>query len=580
MGAGTRRVERRSPRTPLPGLPALLARVLGARVGTADEVACDWERLIPPDRLAGMDQAVALLAHALAARQKIIVVADFDADGATSCAVAVRALRAFGAAVVDYLVPNRFEYGYGLTPEIVDLAATRAPALLVTVDQGITSIEGVARARALGMAVLVTDHHLPGAALPEADAIVNPNQPGDQSGAGALAGVGVIFYVMLALRAHLRAGGWFADQGIPEPNLGLLMDLVALGTVADVVPLDRNNRILVRDGLRRINAGRACPGIRALLSVARRSAGRLAAADLAFAVAPRLNAAGRITDMSVGIDCLLSDQFEEARLRAAALDQLNQERRAIEERMSAEALTLLGALEQTLEGDLPWGLCVFQDSWHQGVIGILAGRLKDRFYRPTVAFADAGDGWLKGSARSVPGLHIRDVFQEIAARHPGLLSRFGGHAMAAGLTLARADLATFAEAFDAHVRAHLTPADLERVAWSDGPLGPDELREETVALLQGAGPYGQSFPEPVFDNCFELVEQRVVGERHLKLRLRPEGGGPVVEAIAFGCAPWAGGPLLQVLYRLDLNEYQGSCSLQLVVEHLQPVSRPASNAVS
>lgn len=580
MVAETRRIERRAPRALLPELPPVLGRVLGARVSGSAEIECSWSLLIPPERLAGMDQAVALLAQVLERGAKIVVVADFDADGATSCAVAVRALRAFGAGAVDYLVPNRFEYGYGLTPEIVDLAATLAPALLVTVDHGITSLEGVARARALGMAVLVTDHHLPAATLPTAEAIVNPNRPGDESGAGSLAGVGVIFYVMLALRAHLRAVGWFARRGIPEPNLGALMDLVALGTVADVVPLDRNNRILVRDGLRRINAGHACAGIRALLSVARRAPGRLAAADLAFAVAPRLNAAGRITDMSVGINCLLADQIDDALRRAAALDELNQERRAIEERMSAEALTCLSALEETLDGALPWGLCVFQESWHQGVIGILAGRLKDRFHRPTVAFAEAGGGMLKGSARSVPGLHIRDTFQEIAARHPGLLSRFGGHAMAAGLTLARADLATFAQAFDAQVRAHLSATDLERVVWTDGPLDPSELSVETVELLRMAGPFGQSFPEPLFDNCFELVEQRVVGARHLKLRLRPEGGGRMIDAIAFGREPWAGDARVQVVYRLDVNEYQGSRTVQLVVEHLQPVSREASNAVS
>ncbi|MHB8562480.1 MAG: single-stranded-DNA-specific exonuclease RecJ [Acidiferrobacteraceae bacterium] len=570
-------VRRRIERRPLPeGVTfsaSLIDRLFSARGADGHDPGRRLESLRPPSALKDIDRATGLLEDALVRTHKIMVVADFDVDGATSCALAVRALRACGADV-RYIVPNRFEYGYGLTPEIVDLAATHHPDLLMTVDQGTTSVEGVARAHALGLKVLITDHHLCGEVLPDADALVNPNQPGDTSGATTLAGVGVALYVMIALRARLRDAGWFALRGIPEPNLAKVMDLVALGTVADVVPLDGDNRLLVREGLKRINRGQACAGIAALLRVARRSPGLLSAADLGFAVAPRLNAAGRLSDMSTGIDCLLTDHLEKAEQAAAQLDALNLERRAIEERMVTEGLGLLDGLEGRDKGALPWGLCIFDETWHQGVIGILAGRLKERFHRPVIAFADAGQGFLKGSGRSIPGLHLRDVLQEISAARPALLDRFGGHAMAVGLTLARDRLDEFGALFDTQVRKWLTVADLERVLWTDGSLAAAQLTLETAELLHAAGPWGQSFPEPVFDNCFRILEQRVVGSRHLRLKLRTTEGGATLDAIAFNQEPCPEREI-RAVFRLDINEYQGARRLQLVVEHLEPASPAA-----
>lgn len=568
-----RRIERRPlPKGLAPSAP-LIDRLFGARGVDNHDTSLGLESLCPPSALKDMDCATGLLEDALARARKIIVIADFDVDGATSCALAVRVLRACGADV-GYIVPNRFEYGYGLTPEIVDLAVAHHPDILMTVDHGTTSVEGVAHARALGLKVLVTDHHLCGGVLPDANALVNPNQPGDTSGATTLAGVGVALYVMIALRARLRDAGWFALKGIPEPNLAKVMDLVALGTVADVVPLDGNNRLLVREGLKRINRGQACAGIAALLQAARRNPGLLSAADLGFAVAPRLNAAGRLSDMSMGIDCLLADHPEEAERTAAQLDALNLERRAIEERMTVEALALLDGFEDRGGEALPWGLCLFDETWHQGVIGILAGRLKERFHRPVIAFADVGQGVLKGSGRSIPGLHLRDVLQEMSAAQPALLDRFGGHAMAVGLTLARGRLDEFGTLFDAQVRKWLTVADLERVLWTDGSLATAQFTLETAELLHAAGPWGQSFPEPVFDNCFQIMEQRVVGSRHLRLRLRPAEGGAALDAIAFNQDPCHEREV-RAVFRVDLNEYQGARRLQLVVEHLEPAS-PAS----
>lgn len=552
-------------------LPPVLRRIYAAR-GIDDPMQLDTtvERLLPPERLNGLTRALDLLEQTLVAGQRIVIVGDFDADGATSTALMVRALRSLGAQQVSYLVPNRFDFGYGLTPEIVAVAAQRKPDLLVTVDSGISCLAGVAAARAAGMRVLVTDHHLPGLQLPEADAIVNPNLPGDQFPSKNLAGVGVAFYVMVALRARLRDKGWFAACGLPEPNLAQLLDLVALGTVADVVALDHNNRVLVEQGLRRIRAGRCVPGITALLTVGGRNPARAVASDLGFAVGPRLNAAGRLEDMALGIECLLADDPQTAQHMARQLDQLNRERREIEADMQAQALKALETLHLE-EGGLPTGLCVYDPVWHQGVIGILASRLKDRFHRPVIAFAAAGNGEIKGSARSVPGLHIRDCLEAVSARHPGLIRKFGGHAMAAGLTLAERDFAVFQALFDAEIGSQLGPDDLHGILHSDGELEPHELTLELAEMLRLAGPWGQHFPEPLFDGRFVVVNQRVVGEAHLKLSVRPPATEITFDAIYFGAAAGIGdisGREVQLAYRVDANEFRGVRSVQLVVEHL------------
>lgn len=551
-------------------LPPLLTRLYAARgVQSAAELDKGLARLMPYSQLKGIEAAVDLLVEALEKRQRILFVGDFDADGATASTVGVLGLRLLGAAQVDYLVPNRFEYGYGLTPEIVAVALERRPDLLVTVDNGISSIDGVAAAKAAGLKVLVTDHHLPGRELPAADAIVNPNQPGCDFPSKALAGVGVIFYVLLALRARLRQRDWFARRGIAEPNLAELLDLVALGSVADVVPLDANNRILVHQGLARIRAGRARPGLRALLEVAGRDHRRITSTDLGFILGPRLNAAGRLDDMSLGIECLLCEDEPLARDMAVQLDALNQDRKAIEQGMQREALAQLRDLPTE---QLPFGLCLFEPDWHQGVIGILASRLKERYHRPTIAFADAGDGLLKGSARSIPGFHIRDALDAVAARHPGLISKFGGHAMAAGLSLPQANFGAFSAAFDAEVRRQLAEEDLAGRLLSDGQLGAEEFHLELARVLRQAGPWGQHFPEPLFHGVFEIVQQRLVGERHLKMVLRTECGSRQLDAIAFNVdreqwpnptVSWA-----ELAYKLDVNEFRGQESVQLLVTHL------------
>lgn len=552
-------------------LPPLLTRLYAARgVQSAAELDKALARLIPYRELLGIDAAVELLVAALEQRQRIVIVGDFDADGATASSVGVLALRMLGAAHVDYLVPNRFEYGYGLTPEIVAVALEKRPELLITVDNGISSIDGVAAAKAAGLAVLVTDHHLPGHELPAADAIVNPNQPGCSFPSKALAGVGVIFYVLLALRARLRELDWFARAGIAEPNLAELLDLVALGSVADVVPLDANNRILVHQGLARIRAGRARPGLRALLEVAGRDHRRITSTDLGFILGPRLNAAGRLDDMSLGIECLLCEDEALARDMAQQLDQLNHDRKAIEQGMQREALAQLKDLKVE---ELPFGLCLFDADWHQGVIGILASRLKERYHRPTIAFADAGDGVLKGSARSIPGFHIRDALDAVAARHPGLISKFGGHAMAAGLSLPQENFGAFAAAFDAEARRQLVEDDLAGRLLTDGALSAEEFRLDLAQQLRHAGPWGQHFPEPLFHGVFEIVQQRIVGERHLKLVLKSECGRAQLDAIAFNIdrelwpnpnVRWA-----EVAYKLDVNEYRGQESVQLLVAHIE-----------
>lgn len=554
----------------LGGLPPLLTRLYAARgVQTVAELDKGLARLIPYQHLKGIDSAVDILVTGLEQRQRMLIVGDFDADGATASTVGVLGLRMLGAAHVDYLVPNRFEYGYGLTPEIVAVALTREPQLLITVDNGISSVDGVAAAKAAGLTVLVTDHHLPGAELPAADAIVNPNQPGCNFASKALAGVGVMFYVLLALRARLRENGWFTRQNLQEPNLAELLDLVALGSVADVVPLDANNRILVHQGLARIRAGRARPGLRAVLEVAGRQHGRITSTDLGFILGPRLNAAGRLDDMSLGIECLLCEDEAIARDMAVQLDQLNQDRKSIEQGMQREALAQLKDLP--LE-DMPYGLCLFEPDWHQGVIGILASRLKERYHRPTIAFADAGEGILKGSARSVPGFHIRDALDAVAAKHPGLISKFGGHAMAAGLSLPEGHFPEFAAAFDAEVRRQLVEDDLTGRLLSDGTLAVEEFHLELARALRNAGPWGQHFPEPLFHGVFQVVQQRLVGEKHLKMQLKTECGGQTLDAIAFNIDRelWPNPTVrwVDLAYKLDVNEFRGNETVQLMVAHL------------
>lgn len=567
------RIESRPLPDTLPNLgdlPPLLTRLYAARgVQSAAELDKGLGRLIPYQQLMGIEAAVDLLVVALEQRQRILIVGDFDADGATASTVGVLGLRSLGAAHVDYLVPNRFEYGYGLTPEIVAVALERQPQLLMTVDNGISSVEGVAAAKAAGLSVLVTDHHLPGAELPAADAIVNPNQHGCTFPSKALAGVGVIFYVLLALRARLRENGWFTRSNLKEPNLAELLDLVALGSVADVVPLDANNRILVHQGLARIRAGRARPGLRAVLEVAGRAAERITSTDLGFILGPRLNAAGRLDDMSLGIECLLCEDEATARDMAVQLDQLNQDRKTIEQGMQREALAQLKDLP--LES-MPFGLCLFEPDWHQGVIGILASRMKERYHRPTIAFADAGEGLMKGSARSVPGFHIRDALDAVAAKHPGLISKFGGHAMAAGLSLPQENFAAFAAAFDAEVRRQLQEDDLTGRLLSDGALAVEEFHLELARALRNAGPWGQHFPEPLFHGVFQLVQQRVVGERHLKVVLKSECGAVQLDGIAFGIDRdvWPNPTVrwVELAYKLDVNEYRGQETVQLMIAHM------------
>jgi single-stranded-DNA-specific exonuclease len=552
-------------------LSPLLARVLAARGVTGDvDLDLSLAGLAPPTLLLGADRAAAFLADAVAADRHIVVVGDFDADGATASALAVAALSAFGAQHVSFLVPNRFEYGYGLTPEIVAQARTLTPDVIVTVDNGISSCAGVAAARAAGIDVVITDHHLPGAEVPAANVVVNPNQAGCTFPSKALAGVGVIFYVMTLLRAELRARSWFQTRKLDEPNMAQFLDLVALGTVADVVPLDRNNRILVAQGLRRMRAGQMRPGIRALVETAKRDATRLTAQDLAFALGPRLNAAGRLDDMALGIRCLLADDLAEARSLATALEQLNASRRALEQEMTAQAALLVAGLDLREAPEL--GICVYDPSWHQGVVGIVAGRLRERFNRPAIAFADAspiGDE-LKGSARSVAAVHVRDALDNIAARYPGLIQKFGGHAMAAGLTVRRPHLPRFAKAFAAEMTRWIGENDVRGTLLTDGELTETDLELATARLIERFGPWGQQFPEPVFHGVFDLVHQRVVGERHVKLALR--FGRRLLDAIAFNCVPLSGSPpRVRAVYRLAENAFNGAATLQLVIEHMEPL---------
>ncbi|EPV1123229.1 single-stranded-DNA-specific exonuclease RecJ [Vibrio harveyi] len=528
-------------------------------------------------QLGGIDQAVELLFQAINEQKRIIVVGDFDADGATSSALSVLALRMLGSNNVDYLVPNRFEDGYGLSPEVVDQALELGAEMIMTVDNGVSSIEGVRYAKENGITVLVTDHHLPGQELPNVDAMVNPNLDSCAFPSKALAGVGVAFYLMMALCVYMRKQNWFAQQGMQEPKLMELIDLVALGTVADVVPLDENNRILVHQGLQRIRAGKARPGIQALIEVAKRDARRLVASDFGFALGPRINAAGRLDDMSFGVELLMCNNIHAARRMASELDGLNQTRKEIEEGMKQEAMAFCERLQFGENSELPYGLALFQRDWHQGVIGILASRIKEKFHRPVIAFADGGEGTIKGSCRSIPGLHMRDALDFIDTQNPGLIIKFGGHAMAAGLTIKEQDFERFSRLFDEVVKKELDEAALKGVVMSDGELKPEEFSMNVAEQLRSGGPFGQAFPEPIFDGEFKVLHQKLVGEKHLKLMLEPLFKGHptnvMIDGIAFNVDlrrwPDASVKTVRLAYKLDVNEFRGNQSLQLMIEHIE-----------
>ncbi|MCW8926580.1 MAG: single-stranded-DNA-specific exonuclease RecJ [Xanthomonadales bacterium] len=554
-------------------LHPVLRRVLLAR-GIGDEKALDLKlgRLQPPGTLSGIDRAAEILANAVISGDRILIVGDFDADGATGTAVAIRGLRAMGADNVGFRVPDRFEFGYGLSEALVDTFADNPPDVLVTVDSGISSIDGVKRAANLGCKVLVTDHHLPGDTLPEADAIVNPNCHGDGFPSKSLAGVGVVFYLLSMVRQVLRERGWF-DTGNTEPNLANLLDLVALGTVADLVGLDENNRILVRQGIERIRSGHCSIGLLALLRLGKRDYRHLVASDLAFAVAPRLNAAGRLEDMSVGIRCLLTDDREEAMALATELDTLNHERKARQSSMQSEAFEMIGKLLAGLQGEeLPVAVCLFDPGWHQGIVGLVASRIKDAVHRPVIAFAPEtdGSGVLKGSARSVEGLHIRDVLARVDALHPRMITAFGGHAMAAGLTLDKGRLEAFERAFEEAVSFFMQDETFKNEILTDGELTAADINLVFAEQLRALEPWGQHFPEPLFEGRFIIEEHRVVGDAHLKMRLRPLDGHDSIDAIAFRCLPedLPGGASVQVVYKLDVNHFRGRKTCQLVIEKI------------
>ena len=557
-------------------LHPLLERIFLAR-GITSELELDrtLAKLPSPWLLSGMEEMVEHLIVAINEQQKVCIVADFDADGATSCAVAIKGLQLLGAGQVTFVVPNRFEYGYGLTPEIVELVKLQNPDVIITVDNGISSIDGVKAATDSGIKVLVTDHHLPGSNLPAATAIVNPNLLDDKFPNKSLAGVGVIFYVLLALRSRLRDINWFETNQVKEPNLAQLLDYVALGTVADVVALEQSNRILVYQGLLRIRTGRCHPGLTALVEVSGKNPQTITAADLGFSLGPRLNAAGRMDDMSLGIQCLLSDDPALAKDIALQLDELNNDRREVEAVMKHEAQTYLSEMKALDEHHLPAGVCLFDANWHQGVIGILASRIKDQVHRPVIAFAPAGKDLIKGSARSIPGVHIRDVLSDIAAAHPKLLSKFGGHAMAAGLSLKMHDYPPFALAFDEMVSKRLASVDLEQKILSDGELAEQEMTIEMADLLQNSATWGQEFPEPLFDGVFDVIQSRIVGQRHLKLVLRKPVGDLVIDAIAFFVdrpEHWLGLRQIKAVYKLDINEFRGNRTVQFIVQYFEKIA--------
>lgn len=553
-----------------------MKRVLLARgVSTSEELNTDLSGLHSPLSMLGMSAAVELLQGAITQSQKILILGDYDADGATSCALAVRALQAMGAIDVDFLVPDRFKFGYGLSPEIVDVAAQRKPDLLITVDNGISSVEGVERAKTLGMQVIITDHHLPGEHLPAADAIINPNQPGCEFPTKCLAGVGVLFHLMAALRSYLREQGWFEQQRISEPNLAQWLDIVALGTVADLVPLDQTNRLLVSQGLKRIRSGRGNPGVRALLDVAGKDWQHTRSSDLGFTVGPRINAAGRLEDISLGIQCLLTEDESEARRIASQLHQLNLDRRSIEQQMRQEAETALTVLDLNSE-ELPWGLCLYQEDWHSGVVGLIASRIKDKWHRPTIVFAGEEQGdQLKGSGRSINGLHIRDALEAVSTQNPGLILQFGGHAMAAGLTLSKANYAKFSEAFDVEVRNRLDASALSEKVLTDGELPADQIGLDSAKLIESISPWGQAFPEPLFEGEFEVEDVRILKDSHLKLRLRSIGAVNAIEAIWFSVPSehlnLRQGQAGLFVYRLAINRFRGRETEQLMIEQFKPI---------
>ncbi len=551
----------------------VLQRVLGHRHITApQQIEYSLARLQSFDQLKGIAAAVELVVAALKSQQKILIVGDFDADGATSTAVCWRALKMLGHHEVSFLVPNRFDYGYGLSPELVAVACKDKPDLLITVDNGISSIDGVAAAKTAGIKVLVTDHHLAGAELPVADAIVNPNQPGCSFPSKNLAGVGVIFYLMLAVRAALREQGYFSEQ-LPEPNMAELLDLVALGTVADVVPLDENNRILVSQGLKRMRGGKACVGIQQILKIAGRDITRIVSSDLGFAIGPRLNAAGRLEDMSLGIECLITDDANRAAMIAEQLDQLNKDRRHIEQGMQQQAMKSLEHLEASIsQSQLPFGISLYNADWHQGVIGILASRIKEKFNRPVIVFANDNEKIIKGSARSIKGLHIRDALELVSSRHPGMIIKFGGHAMAAGLSIHRKDYQAFEKAFNEVVKLQADKDILQGVIESDGELSGAEFNLTLAEAIRNSGPWGQGFVEPIFDGEFEVLDWRVVGEKHLKMELQPADAEKSISAIAFNVPSSRlreSDGFIRAAYRLDVNEFRNRKTAQLIVEYFQ-----------
>jgi single-stranded-DNA-specific exonuclease len=559
-------------------LHPVLKRVYAARnITSIDELDYSLASLLPFNSLSNIDKAVLLLQEALEAKKRIIIVADFDADGATSCALMIRGLTMMGIEDIVYVVPNRFEYGYGLTPEIVNVALEYEPDLLITVDNGISSIEGVKRAKENGVKVLITDHHLPGDLLPEADAIVNPQLDDDQFPSKNLAGVGVVFYILLALRAKLREEDWFEKNNIVMPNLAQLLDIVALGTVADVVPLDKNNRTMVAHGLKLIKQNKSIPGISAILNQSGRSLATLSASDLGFSIAPKLNAAGRLTDMSLGIECLLTDDAEKAKEMAHQLNELNNERKQIQDDMQDQAMLVLDKYLQQSSEEVPQGLCLYDPDWHQGVIGILASKVKETFNRPVIAFAKEDElgkenTVIKGSARSIHGLHIRDLLEDITRLYPDLILTFGGHAMAAGLTIKESEFDLFEKAFVETLKHHISIEEMQDECVTDGELSNSDLSMQLAHQLQEAGPWGQLFPEPVFEGQFKIMDKRIVGEKHLKLRLQTNGNNRIIDAIAFNITD-EGWPMdiehIYSTYRLGVNDFRGNSQLQLFIEHIE-----------
>ena len=549
----------------------IISKILSARgITSSEEVNYDLKTLTPYQSIHDIDKAAKITAQAIMQQQKIIIIADYDADGATSCALCIKGIKDLGSNNIEYIVPSRFSHGYGLSAELVDECAKAGAELIITVDNGITSVNGVEHANKLGIPVVVTDHHLPGQELPAAEALVNPRL-GAEKELLNLAGVGVAFYLLLAVRAELRVSNWFDDKDIPEPNLANYLDLVALGTVADIAILDKNNRTLVSQGLKRIRYKRCCPGILALLEISKRNPASVDSGDLGFALGPRLNAAGRLEDMALGIECLLADNYGRAIELASRLHNLNDERKQIEEGMKLEALAILDQqIEGGLDAESNLSVCLYHEEWHQGVIGILASRIKDRTHRPTVIFATGEDGILKGSARSIQGIHIRDAFEAIDAEHPGVITKFGGHAMAAGLSIQSNKFDLFTTAFEKQVNKVSTPEDFENIIMVDGQLSSSELSIELAQEIKDLGPWGHHFPQPQFYGKFNIVNADILKEKHLRLKLQA-GESSIVNAIAFNCidSEWKGMPeQVELVYRLDINEFRGNKSLQLMVESL------------